>query len=432
MSPASIGIGLLGLGVVGTGVARALTDKAETIARRVGAPVELRGILVRDLRKERALVPAPLTTDVSDVLDDPRVDIVVEVMGNEQPAHEYILRAIARGKHVVTANKEVMAKHGPEIVAEAARRGVDVAYEASVGGGIPVIGPFKLDLLANDITRVTAIINGTTNYILTQMASGQQTFEAALGEAQALGYAEPDPTNDVEGIDAAYKLAILCSLAFRAPVHPGQVYCEGITRLSPSDFRYARELGYTLKLLAIGKLVDEQIEARVHPTLVPSTSILASVDGVFNAVRVEGDLVGQVLFHGRGAGASPTSSAIVADVIDLSQRVAAGQRVIPILPYDSGRTVRPMDQLETRYYIRLVAMDRPGVMAAITRVLGELQISLASVVQKEDVTLGGESRYAEIVLTTHIAREAAIQQAVHQIAALPVVQSVGSLIRVED
>ena len=393
--------------------------------------MELRRILVRDPSKPRDLAPAPLTTDVREILDDPGIDIVVEVMGGEQPAHQYLLQALARGKHVVTANKEVMAKHGPEIVAQAAERGVDVAYEASVGGGIPVIGPFKLDLLANDISRVVAIINGTTNYILTQMASGQQSYEEALAEAQRLGYAEPDPSNDVEGRDAAYKLAILASLAFRAEVRPQDVYCEGITRLAASDFRYARELGYVIKLLAIGKLVDGGIQARVHPALVPESAILASVDGVFNAVQVEGDLVGQVLFYGRGAGAGPTSSAVVADIIDLAQRVANGQRTISVLPYDSGRRVRPIDELETRYYLRLVAVDRPGVMAAITRVLGDLQISLASVVQKEDVVLGDDAKYAEIVLTTHLAREAAVQEAVRRIAELPVVQSIGSLLRVE-
>jgi homoserine dehydrogenase len=256
----SIGVGLLGLGVVGTGVARTLLDKADMIAQRVGCRLELRGVLVRDLTRARPLSGLRLTTSVADVLDDPRVRIVVEVLGGEEPAHSYIRQALAAGKQVVTANKEVMAKHGPELLAAAAAGGVDVAYEASVGGGIPVIGPFKLDLLANDISQVTAIINGTTNFIITRMSQAGLDFATALREAQEAGYAEPDPRNDVEGIDAAYKLAILATLAFHARVRPADVYHEGITALSPSDFRYARELGYSIKLLAIAKRGDSGLE----------------------------------------------------------------------------------------------------------------------------------------------------------------------------
>jgi homoserine dehydrogenase len=276
-----------------------------------------------------------------------------------------------------------------------------------------------------------AIINGTTNYILTQMAGGTRSYEQALAEAQQLGYAEPDPRNDVEGIDAAYKLAILASLAFRTAIHPDQVYREGITQLAASDFRYARELGYVIKLLAIGRLVDGEVEARVHPALVPQDHILASVDGVFNAVWVEGDLVGPVLFHGRGAGAGPTASAIVADLIDLAHSLARGRPLLPVLPSAAGRPVRPMAALRTRYYLRVLAVDRPGVMAQITKVLGDLEISLASVVQKEDVHVDDEGRIAEIVLTTHEASEAAVQEAVSQLGRLAVVRAVGSVIRVE-
>ncbi len=339
-----------------------------------------------------------------------------------------VLQAIARGKSVVTANKEVMAKHGPAIVEAAARQGVTVAYEASVGGGIPLIGPFQLDLTANDIRSVVGIVNGTTNYILTRMAQGGSTFAEALAEAQALGYAEPDPTNDVEGWDAAYKLAILASLAFGAPVGPDQVYREGISHVSPRDFEYAAELGYTIKLLAIARLEDESIEARVHPTLVHRGSMLASVDGAFNAVQVEGDLIGTALFYGRGAGAEPTASAIVADLIAVGSTAGRGTAQVAV----SGRTVRAMSRLETRYFLRLLTIDRPGVMAAIATVLGDRGISLASVVQKESVVLGDDIPGAEIVLTTHLASEGAVQEAVATLRQMPAIKSVGRPLRVLD
>src|SRR4051794_382188 len=432
MNGDTINVGLLGHGVVGGGVARTLRDKADTIARRVGRRVVPRGVLVRDLDRHRDADWLTITDNPADVLDDPEIQIVVEMMGGEQPAHDYIRRAIANGKHVVTANKEVMAKHGPSIVAEAASKGLDVAYEASVGGGIPVIGPFKLDLLANDISRVAAIINGTTNYIITRMSTTGLDFATALKEAQDLGYAEPDPTNDIEGIDAAYKLAILSTLAFHARVHPDQVYREGITGLQPSDFRYARELGYAIRLLAIAKLVDGGLEARVHPTLVPAGTMLASVDDVYNAVQVEGDLVGRILFYGRGAGAGPTASAVVADVIDLAQRLVGGAIRPTVATYDTSITVRPMADVYSRYYIRLVAADRPGVIARIAGIFGERNISLTSVIQKEDVHYGGGLRHAEIVFMTHHANEADVQQALGEIRNLDVVDQIGSVIRVED
>ncbi|MFN8633705.1 MAG: homoserine dehydrogenase [Chloroflexota bacterium] len=428
----TVNVGLLGHGVVGGGVARTLRDKVDTIARRVGRPVAVKGVLVRDVARHRDADWLPLTANPADVLDNPDIQIVVEAMGGEDPAHEYLLRAIANGKHVVTANKEVMAKHGPEIVAAAAAKGLDVAYEASVGGGIPVIGPFKLDLLANDISRVAAIINGTTNYIITRMSTTGLDFGTALKEAQDLGYAEPDPTNDIEGIDAAYKLAILSTLAFHARVHPDQVYREGITGLQPSDFRYARELGYAIRLLAIAKLADGGLEARVHPTMVPAGTMLASVDDVYNAVQVEGDLVGRILFYGRGAGAGPTASAVVADVIDLAQRIVGGEIRPTLATYDASIQVRPMADAQSRYYIRLVAADHPGVIARIAGIFGERRISLTSVIQKEDVRHTGGARIAEIVFMTHQAHEASVQAALDEIRQLDVVEQVGSVIRVED
>jgi homoserine dehydrogenase len=322
-----------------------------------------------------------------------------------------------------------MAKHGPAILSAAVARGVTVAYEASVGGGIPLIGPFQLDLAANDITSVVGIVNGTTNYILTRMTASGASFAEALREAQDLGYAEPDPTNDVEAWDAAYKLAILASLAFGAPVMPEQVWREGITHVSQRDILYAAEMGYRIKLLAIARLVGGQVEARVHPALVHQGSMLASVDGSYNAVQIEGDLIGSALFYGRGAGSEPTSSAVVADLIALGTSVARGQASV-VRP--GGPSLRPMALLQTRYFLRLLTLDRPGVMAAIATVLGDRGISLASVVQKESVVLGDDIPGAEIVLTTHEASEAAVQEAIAILAHMPVVRSVGSLLRVHE
>jgi len=424
-----VNVGLLGCGVVGSAVATALLEKAEMVSTRVGCPVRLQRVLVRQAGKSRPVPSSLLTLDPSAILDDPRIDVVVELMGGEKPAHDFLMRAISNGKQVVTANKEVMAKFGPEIMAAAARAGVDVAFEASVGGGIPVVGPFRLDLLANNIQQITAIINGTTNYILTRMSQEGIDFRTALEEAQALGYAEPDPRNDVEGIDAAYKLAILATLGFHARVRPEDIFTEGISRLSSKDFRYARELGYTIKLLAIAKQIDDRIEARVHPTFVPLNFTLANIDGVFNAVHIIGDLVGPVMFYGRGAGPGPTSSAVVADVIDLAQRLRTGVVMRPLVPMDEAKRVRSVEESESRYYLRLQVTNRPGVFAQITRVLGEAEISLASVIQKEERDAG---KMAEVVLTTYLAQEAAMRKALRALAALPVVHDISSVIRVED
>jgi homoserine dehydrogenase len=424
-----VNVGLLGLGVVGSAVARTLLEKPEMISSRVGCPVRLRRVLVRNAEKERPVPTSLLTLDPSAILDDPAVDVVIELMGGEHPAHDYILRAIEQGKQVVTANKEVMAKFGPEILAAAVRSSVDIAFEASVGGGIPVVGPFRQDLLANNLQQITGIINGTTNYILTRMAHEGVDFSVALGAAQELGYAESDPRNDVEGIDAAYKLAILATLGFHARVRPTDIYTEGISRLTAKDFRYARELGYTIKLLAIAKQLDGRIEARVHPTFVPLDFTLASIDGVFNAVHVVGDLVGPVMFYGRGAGPGPTSSAVVADVIDLAQRLKAGMVKRLATPLDESKRVIPMEETESRFYIRLQVTNEPGVFAQITRVLGEAEISLASVIQKEETDAG---RIAEVVLTTYRSREAAMRKAVQALSTLSVVEAVSSVVRVED
>ncbi|MDP2728385.1 MAG: homoserine dehydrogenase, partial [Dehalococcoidia bacterium] len=382
-------------------------------------PGKRRGVVVPDYL---------LTTDSQEILDDPSIDIVIEVMGGETPAYQHIQAAVRSGKHVITANKEVMAKYGPELLTLANQHGVDILYEASVGGGIPLIGPFQHDLAANKIISIQAIINGTTNYILTKMAAEGTAFGAALSEAQALGYAEADPTNDVEGIDASYKLAILATLAFHLPVRPGDVYREGISRLTPRDFRYARELGYAIKLLALAREENGMIEARVHPTLVPQSSLLAQIGGVYNAVSVVGDLVGTVVFYGPGAGSLPTSSAIVADLILLAKNITAGLTGRFCLREEDGKAVSPMAQIRTRYYLRMSVADHPGVLAQIAGILGKNQISIASVIQKE---ADPEAQTAEIVIMTHVAREADMQDALAKLQALPLVQEIGGFLRVE-
>ncbi|MBI2865113.1 MAG: homoserine dehydrogenase [Chloroflexi bacterium] len=420
----------MGLGVVGGGVARILPQKASSMASQIGFPLVIKRVLVRDLKKPRAVsVPSDLlTTDAKDILDDPDIDVVIEVIGGESPAHDYILAALNKGKHVVTANKEVMAKHGPELLAVAKEKGVDVLYEASVGGGIPIIAPFKHDLTANKITAIHAIINGTTNYILTKMAKENLDFGAALEEAKALGYAEADPTNDIEGYDAAYKLAILATLAFGQTVRPADIHCEGITRLAARDFRYARELGYTIKLVAIAKEVEGTIEARVHPAFLPEGLLLAKVDGVFNAIYVEGDLVGKVLFYGQGAGALPTSSAIVADVIEVASDITAGVGNRWRSKQSAGMPIRPMSSVETRYYLRMIVDDRAGVLAQIASSLGRNSISIASCIQKE---ANASAKTAEIVIMTHLAREAGMQKALGELRELSTVKEIGNFVRVE-
>ncbi len=420
----------MGLGVIGSGVARTLLDKATAYAAQVGQPIRLARIAERDPEKGPAagIDSALLTSDASDVLHDPKIQIVIELFGGEKPAYDYIKEALSAGKYVVTANKEVMAKHGSELVALAQQRGVDILYEASVGGGIPIIAPLKRDLLANEITAISAIINGTTNYILTRMSREGSDFDEALRQAQALGYAEADPTNDVEGLDAAYKLAILASLAFHTDVHPSDVYREGITRLGTRDFRYAQELGYDIKLLALAKREDASVQVRVHPVLLPEQEPLAKVDGVLNAVQVEGDLVGRVLFEGQGAGPLPTSSAVVADVLDAARAIVQGNKERALWWAQGAASLRPMSDLRTRYYIRMVVADQPGVLGQIARVLGDNQISIASVIQKEaDAT----AQTAEIVIMTHVALEAAVQKALKEVEGLPVVREIGNFLRVE-
>jgi homoserine dehydrogenase len=429
----SIGVGLMGLGVVGGGVAKVLTGKARALAEQVGCPLVLRKVKVieSDLSRPqvRELGLQLFTTDDEDFFGQPDIDIVVEAIGGEKPALDYLKRALISGKHVVTSNKEVVAKHGAELFALAQEHGVGLHYEASVGGGIPLIAPFQQDLVANRISGIYAIINGTTNYILTRMAGEGIDFPSALKSAQKLGYAEADPKNDIEGIDSTYKLAILASLAFHIQVRPQDIHCEGISRMNSRDFRYARELGYAIKLLAIAKEKDNLIEVRVHPAFIPGDSLLAEVDGVYNAILVEGDLVGRVLFYGEGAGAAPTSSAMVADVVSAARDIVTGGGCRMRWRLEPGKSIRPMAELEAAYYLRLNAADQPGVLAQVSKVLGDHRISISSVIQK---AVDAKARTAEIVIMTHPAKEAEMQQALAELERLKAVKAIGNFIRVEE
>ena len=420
----------MGLGVVGSQVARVLMDKAGVLAEQVGCPLSLRKIMVRDLSKERSLEidSQLLTTDADEFFAAPDIDIVVEAIGGESPAWLYLKRAISDGKHVVTVNKEVIAKHGAELLDLAQQHGVGLYYEAAVGGGIPLIAPFRHDLVANRISGIFAILNGTTNYILTRMAREGVDFPSALKQAQELGYAEPDPKNDIEGVDTAYKLAILASLAFQSQVQPEDIHCEGISRLGSRDFQYAQELGFAIKLLAIAKQDNKSIEVRVHPVFIPEDSFLAKVDGVYNAVLVEGDLVGKVLFFGEGAGALPTSSAVIADVVSTARDIVRGIGRQVRWKLQPGKVIKPMSEVETRYYLRMNVPDRPGVLAQISKVLGDHQISISSVIQKGADEV---AHTAELVIMTHPAKEAAMQQALEEVAHLTVVREINNFIRVE-
>jgi homoserine dehydrogenase len=428
MEKAALQIGLIGMGTVGTEVADRLLNRRGTLRRRAGVDLLLKRVLVRDTDRQRGIeMPAGLlTTDASALLDDPDLDVVVEVAGGDEPARTFLERAIRSGKHVVTANKVVMARHGPELLELAGEMNVDVYFEAAVGGGIPLISTFKVDLLANDIQRIMAVINGTTNYVLGRMANEGLTLPEAVAEAQAAGYAEADPTDDVGGFDAAYKLAIMASIGFGARVHPAQVYREGIEGIEPVDFRYARELGYEVKLLAYAaRDVDGSLEARVHPVLVPHGHPLAAVDGPANAVYIEGDLVGQVLLQGLGAGGRPTASSVVGDIIDLARSIHRQVQNRAAFQFDPDVRVMSMDEVRSRAYFRCHVADRPGVLAKICTVFGEEGVSIASAIQKESDDVS-----AEFVVTTHPAPDAALRRTRARIGELDVVDAVNSFLRV--
>ena len=429
MTAGSLNVGLIGLGTVGSRVAERMLAWHPQLARRAGVELCLRRVLVRDLGKPRSVeIDRDLLTDEPDVLlDDPSIEVLVEVAGGDQPMHSYLERAIRAGKHVVTANKVVMANHGPELLSLAAEKNVDVYFEAAVGGGIPLISTFRTDLQANRIERVSAVINGTTNYVLGRMANEQLPLEYAVREAQAAGYAEADPTDDVGGFDATYKLAILGSIAYEISIHPRDVYREGIEGIDPVDFRYARELGYAIKLIAHTQRHPGRVEARVHPAMVPLDHPLAQVEGANNAVFVEGDLVGQVLLVGQGAGGRPTASAVVGDLIDLARSIRRGVQSRPSFTFDDRIGVIPMGEVVTRAYYRIRVDDRTGVLAAIGQVFAEEGVSISSFIQK-DASI--QDKTAEIVITTHPTADAHLQHARQRIAGLQPVHEVSCFLRV--
>ncbi|OLB83271.1 MAG: hypothetical protein AUI15_36285 [Actinobacteria bacterium 13_2_20CM_2_66_6] len=425
----TLNVGLIGLGTVGSRVAERMLTWQTQLARRAGVELCLRRVLVRDVGKPRMVEIGRelLTADAAQLLDDPSIQVVVEVAGGDEPMRSYLERAIASGKHVVTANKVVMANHGPELLSLAAEKNVDVYFEAAVGGGIPLISAFRTDLQANRIERVSAVINGTTNYVLGRMAAEELPLESAVREAQAAGYAEADPTDDVGGFDATYKLAILGSIAYEIRVRPSDIYREGIDGIEPVDFRYARELGYAIKLIAHTQRHPGRVEARVHPAMVPLDHPLAQVEGANNAVFVEGDLVGQVLLVGQGAGGRPTASAVVGDLIDLARSIRRGVQSRPSFSFDDRVGVIPMGEVVTRAYYRIRAEDRPGVLAAVGQVFAEEGVSISSFIQKDAWV---EEKTAELVITTHPTADSRLQRARERIAQLEPVRAVSSFLRV--
>jgi homoserine dehydrogenase len=428
-TPATFNVGLIGLGTVGCQVAARLLEWGEAIDQRAGIPVRLCRVLVRDTARARAVNVPPqlLTSDPAALLEDPSIHAVVEVAGGDEPVRGYLERALRAGKHVITANKVVMARHGPALLELAASRNVDVYFEAAVGGGIPLISTFKTDLQANEIRRIAAIINGTTNYVLGRMARDALTLDAAVAEAQAAGYAEADPTEDIDGHDAVAKLAIMASIGLGARVSPDSIYREGIRGIEPVDFRYARELGYEIKLLAQAVRQGHRVELRVHPAMVAVGHPLATVEGAHNAVFIEGDLVGEVLLYGEGAGGRPTASAVVGDLIDLAASVRRGVQNRAAFRFDPEMAVAPMDEVSTRAYFRCRVADRPGVLAAIFTVFGEEQVSISSAIQKEAFE---EEGAAEFVVTTHPARDVALRRTRDRIRELGVVSAVSTFLRI--
>jgi homoserine dehydrogenase len=424
-------VALVGFGTVGTGVARILIEHAESLQAKTGIQIVLKRVCDVDVTTDRG-IPLPdrvLTTQLDEVLGDPEVEVVIELVGGTTVAKDIVLASIAAGKSVVTANKALLAEHGREIFSAAHERGVPVAFEASVGGGIPLIVALRDGLIANDITSMVGIVNGTCNYILSRMSAEGTSYADALAEAQRRGYAEADPTLDVEGVDSAHKLAILAALGFAADFRFDEIHLEGIAGMDPQDIAYAAELGYTLKLLAIGKRFDDELELRVHPTLLPNEHPLAAVHDVFNAVCVTGSAVGETMFYGQGAGQMPTASAVVADLVDIL--LGKAKQTFELLRLFPGRTeslrVRPVGEVESRYYLRFAALDRPGVLAAIAGEFGRHDISIASVMQKERHA----TRAVPLVILTHVARETNLRQALAAIEPHGVTEGPPVVIRVE-
>jgi len=430
-----INIGLLGCGTVGTGVAKLLIERKALLTARVGADLNLTWVADIDTESDRGIT-FPKGVFISDgrkVISDPEVDIIIEMIGGEGIAKEFILKAIANGKHVVTANKALLAAHGNELFRAAAEKSVDLAFEASVGGCMPTIKSVRESLVGNHIKAMTGILNGTCNYILSKITDEGITFEEALTEAKEKGYAEADPTLDVEGFDTAHKIAIMSALAYGMEINLADVYIEGISRITPLDIEFAAQFGYRIKLLAIGKIRNGEVEARVHPTMIPFDNLLSSVSGTLNAITISGDAVGDIMLYGHGAGMMPTASAVISDTVDIARNLLCGiAGRVPALSYQRDRIRRipilPIDDLTTHYYFRFSALDRPGVLSTISGILGNYGISIQSVHQKGRKTDGA----VPVVMLSHLAKEADVKQALNEIGALDVVADKPILIRIED
>ena len=433
MEPVKIGI--LGLGTVGSGTINVLARNADEISRRAGRTIQVLHAAARDLKRRRNCPTEGirLTDKPEEVVNNPDIAVVVELMGGYEPARSLVLKAIENGKHVVTANKAMIAMHGNEIFAAASKKGVMVAFEAAVAGGIPIIKTIREGLAGNRIEWLAGIINGTSNFILTEMRDKGADFDAVLKEAQQLGYAEADPTFDIEGIDAAHKLTILAAIAFGIPLQFDKAFTEGISKITRLDVEYAEQLGYRIKLLGIARRAAKGIELRVHPTLIPERRLIANVDGVMNAVLVTGDAVGPTMYYGAGAGADPTASAVVADIVDVVRTLTADpNNRVPHLAFQpdqlSDLPILPIEAVETAYYLRLQALDKPGVLADVTRILGDLGISIEAILQKEP--RAGENTVPVIILTQRVL-EKHMNQAIARIEALPSISGKIMRIRLE-
>jgi len=431
-----INVGLLGIGTVGGGTFTVLSRNAEEITRRAGRPIRITVVADKNVERAKEITQGKcrVTDDAFSVVSDPEVDIVIELIGGCGVAKELVLKAIANGKHVVTANKAMLAMHGNEIFTAAQNKGVMVMFEAAVAGGIPIIKALREGLTANRIEWIAGIINGTTNFILSEMRDKGLSFDTVLKEAQRLGYAEADPTFDIEGVDAAHKITILSALAFGIPMQFDKAYIEGISSLQAVDIKYAEQLGYRIKLLGIARRTPEGIELRVHPTLIPTRRLIANVEGAMNAVLVQGDAVGATLYYGKGAGAEPTASAVIADLVDVTRmHTADPENRVPHLAFQPNQLVNlpilPISEVQTSYYLRLRVQDKPGVLADITRILADEQISIDAVIQKEPDE--GEDQ-TDLIMLTHQTREKRINAAIAKMEALPVVAGKVTRLRLEE
>jgi homoserine dehydrogenase len=423
----NINVGILGLGTVGSGVVSILQQNAQDIRIRTQSNIAIKKVLVLNPQEPQKITGNFTLTDKADeILLDPEIDIVIEVIGGIEPARSYIIKALHNGKHVITANKDLLALHGQELLEIAKEEGRDLYFEASVAGGIPIIAALRQSLAANRITKIIGIINGTTNYILTAMADQGRDYQEVLAEAQKLGYAEADPTSDVEGLDAARKLAILASIAFNSRVTLADVYVEGISKITRADLQYAAELGCTIKLLAVGKHLDEGIEIRVHPAILPKAHPLASVNGVFNAIYVVGNAVGETMFYGRGAGSLPTGSAVVADLIQVIRNIGSQATATMNCSCYQQLPIKKSSEFVTAFYIRLLVKDEPKVLANLALLFAEANISFASIIQKPR-----ENKEAELVLLTHPCREGQLQEALNSVRAYNKVLTIHNVIRFE-